>query len=150
MNRLFRVLQQSVSAVHEGRLLRRATQFGAEAKSRLVASSAELVLTENCVRRLHEVLAPDEYLRVMVDSGGCSGYEYKFEIVKQFDAVDDHVFSNKNARVVIDSTSLELMHGATLDFQNELIRSAFRIVKNPNASKGCSCGSSFALKDEQL
>lgn len=57
------------------------------------------------------------------------------------------VFERSGARVVVDKESLELIRGSTLDFEQELIRSAFAVVNNPRAASGCGCGSSFDLKD---
>ena len=56
------------------------------------------------------------------------------------------VFEKEGVRVVVDDLSLEYLRGSTVDYHEELIRSAFRIVLNPNAEKGCSCGTSFSLK----
>ena len=56
------------------------------------------------------------------------------------------IFTRDNAEVVVDSTSLDLIKGATIDYQEEMIRSAFAVVNNPNSESACGCGSSFAAK----
>ncbi|VDK74641.1 unnamed protein product [Dibothriocephalus latus] len=96
-------------------------------------------------KRLREIGEDDGLLRVMVDSGGCSGFQYKFLIEKNINE-DDHVITQSGARVVIDDQSFSLLDGSTLEYEEELIRSGFRVTKNPQAEKGCSCGSSFAVR----
>lgn len=80
-------------------------------------------------------------LRVLVKAGGCSGFEYVFDLDTQKDSAEDLVF---NDVVVIDKTSAELLKGAEIDFVDELIGSDFKI-NNPNAVSGCGCGASFAI-----
>ena len=88
-------------------------------------------------------------MRLQIDGGGCSGFEYKFEVEKADAPVDeeDHVFTRDESSVVVDDSSLEFVRGATIDFQQEMIRSAFAVVDNPNSESACGCGSSFALKN---
>lgn len=103
------------------------------------------LLSDRCRTRLQTVLDPDEILRIGVRGGGCSGFEYEFSVEKAstIKPNEDIVFEGK---VVVDSESIEYMSGAQLDYEDELIRSGFRVVNNPLAEKGCSCGSSFSLK----
>lgn len=118
----------------------------AAACRRGAASSADgaLRLSDSCVDKLRRV-GVGRVLRVSVEGGGCSGFQYRFQLEDQ-PGPDDVLFERHGARVVVDSASLDLLRGATLDYQEELIRSSFRIVDNPQAERGCSCGASFTIK----
>ncbi|XP_052864918.1 iron-sulfur cluster assembly 2 homolog, mitochondrial [Anopheles cruzii] len=114
--------------------------------NRAQASDTTLVqLSTTCVNRLKQICKNDMFLRVSVEGGGCSGFQYKFSIDTQLEN-DDTVVSRDGARVAIDSASVEYLNGATIDFHTELIRSGFRVISNPRAEQGCSCGASFAVK----
>uniref|UniRef100_A0A914C3C9 Iron-sulfur cluster assembly 2 homolog, mitochondrial n=1 Tax=Acrobeloides nanus TaxID=290746 RepID=A0A914C3C9_9BILA len=105
----------------------------------------KLILTSRAVQKLKNIAKEDEFLRIMVDGGGCSGFEYKLSLdTKQNE--DDVLIENDGAKVIIDKISLELVQGSTIDYEEKMMRSAFRITDNPLATKGCSCGASFALK----
>ncbi|MEG3125712.1 iron-sulfur cluster insertion protein ErpA [Sphingomonas sp. GB1N7] len=82
-------------------------------------------------------------LRLAVDGGGCSGFQYKFELA---DAVaDDDVVAETDAvRLVVDAISLDLVRGCAVDYVESLGGAAFK-VENPNAASGCGCGSSFSV-----
>ena len=80
-----------------------------------------------------------------MEGGGCSGFQYKFDFAKDLNK-DDLVFGPDDARVVVDTLSMDYCAGATLDYHEELIRAGFRILANPKAEQSCSCGSSFAIK----
>lgn len=121
-------------------------------RSSLLSSSAYIqkerdliAVTDKCVQKLKQVAEDGEFLRVMVDGGGCSGFQYNFTMdhsVKE----DDKVFEKDGVKVVVDSISMDFLQGSTIDYEEELIRSAFRVTSNPQASQGCSCGVSFSLK----
>jgi len=108
---------------------------------------SSIELTDSCVQRLSDLYQTDSsrLLRVSVEGGGCSGFQYFFNLDSKFDA-EDCVIEKNGAKIVIDRQSLEYLEGATVDFQSELIRSSFRILNNPKADSGCSCGVSFSLK----
>lgn len=82
-------------------------------------------------------------LRLSVEGGGCSGFQYKFGLADAPDA-DDAVAETDGVRLVVDSVSLDLVSGCVVDYVESLGGAAFR-VENPNAAAGCGCGSSFSV-----
>ncbi|XP_051252299.1 iron-sulfur cluster assembly 2 homolog, mitochondrial [Dicentrarchus labrax] len=108
-------------------------------------SEDKVYLTESCVKRLGEIMGKGEYLRIHVEGGGCSGFQYKFAVVSN-KTEEDRVFEQEGVGIIVDQDSLEFVKGATVDFTQELIRSTFLVLKNPQADHGCSCGSSFSVK----
>jgi iron-sulfur cluster assembly accessory protein len=99
-------------------------------------------VSDRAATRISEIVSAGA-LRVAVLAGGCSGFQYKFELD---DAArpDDLVVERGGARVLIDPVSLDLLAGAELDYTDELMGSHFT-VRNPNAASSCGCGTSFAL-----
>ncbi|WP_404479551.1 HesB/IscA family protein [Novosphingobium sp. BL-52-GroH] len=82
-------------------------------------------------------------LRLAVEGGGCSGFQYKFGLADGPEA-DDSVTETDGVRLVVDSVSLDLVSGCVVDFVESLGGAAFK-VENPNAAAGCGCGSSFSV-----
>jgi iron-sulfur cluster assembly accessory protein len=82
-------------------------------------------------------------LRLSVEGGGCSGFQYQFGLAEEL-SDDDVVAETDGVRLVVDPVSLDLVSGCTVDFVESLGGSAFR-VENPNATAGCGCGSSFSV-----
>ena len=114
------------------------------------SGEGSLVITDTAVTRLRELGGAGEeaWLRVSVEGGGCSGFQYKLDLEEGelSMAEDDVVVERDGARVLVDETSLEYLQGATVDYHVELIRAGFRITANPKAEGGCSCGASFNIK----
>ncbi|XP_051881496.1 iron-sulfur cluster assembly 2 homolog, mitochondrial [Pristis pectinata] len=127
------------------RLTGRCFSAGQETESKTGTSQDTVSLSDSCVKRLQKILEKDEFLRVQVEGGGCSGFQYKFILDKTINS-DDRIFEQDGVCVVIDSDSLEYLKGGTVDYSEELIRSSFQILHNPQAEHGCSCGSSFSIK----
>ena len=102
-------------------------------------------ISASAARRLNAILKGDAgaALRISVKGGGCSGFQYAFDVEKAR-ADDDFVVTRDGATVLVDPVSLEMMKGAELDFVDDLMGQAFR-VKNPNAVASCGCGVSFAV-----
>mmetsp|Transcript_15920 Transcript_15920/g.40611 ORF Transcript_15920/g.40611 Transcript_15920/m.40611 type:complete len:86 (+) Transcript_15920:157-414(+) len=84
-------------------------------------------------------------LRVRVDSGGCSGFQYSFSLDGDMQE-EDRVFTKGDVSLVVDDVSLQFLRGATVDFTEELIKSSFEVTSNPNAESSCGCGNSFVVK----
>lgn len=106
-----------------------------------------VTLTDRAAKRIGRILAKQgegTVLRIAVAGGGCSGFQYEYNLVKETPAADDLVLTNGDATVLIDSLSLEFMGGAEIDYVDDLIGQSFQI-RNPNAVAGCGCGTSFAV-----
>jgi iron-sulfur cluster assembly accessory protein len=105
-----------------------------------------VIVTERAARKIGEILGREPagtMLRVSVEGGGCSGFQYKFDTEKSR-ADDDIVIEKGGATVLIDPVSLNYMAGSEIDFVDDLIGSSFKI-NNPKATASCGCGTSFAL-----
>jgi iron-sulfur cluster assembly accessory protein len=105
-----------------------------------------VILTERAARRIGEILKSEPagaMLRVSVEGGGCSGFQYKFDF-DQARTDDDLVLSRDGATVLIDPVSVQYMAGAEIDFVDDLIGASFKI-NNPVAASSCGCGTSFSL-----
>jgi len=105
-----------------------------------------VVVTDNAARRIAEIVASEPatpLFRVSVEGGGCSGFQYKFDLVGEAQA-DDIVLENGAAKVLIDPVSIQYMEGAEIDFVDDLIGAAFK-VSNPVATASCGCGTSFSI-----
>jgi len=105
-------------------------------------------LSESAAKRITELLAEEEngeskFMRVSVEGGGCSGFQYDFGFDDEIKD-DDHVFITHGVKVVVDDMSLDLLNGGELDYVNELLGSYFQVT-NPNASSSCGCGTSFSI-----
>lgn len=82
-------------------------------------------------------------LRLSVEGGGCSGFQYKFELAELPEA-DDLVVERDGVQLLVDAVSLDLLTGSEVDYVESLGGAAFKVT-NPNAASGCGCGSSFAI-----
>ncbi len=102
-------------------------------------------LTDRAAARIAEIAGAQgaSALRVAVLAGGCSGFQYTFDLDRTR-AEDDLVIEHDGARVFIDPASMDLLAGSELDYTNELMGSHFA-VRNPNASSACGCGTSFSV-----
>jgi iron-sulfur cluster assembly accessory protein len=110
-------------------------------------ASNDVVLTERAAKRINRIVSkedPGTVLRISVAGGGCSGFQYEYNLVRETPAEDDIVLTRDGATVLIDSMSLEFMGGAEIDFVDDLIGQSFQI-RNPNAVASCGCGTSFAV-----
>ncbi len=102
-------------------------------------------VTDRAAERIAEIAEANGggALRVAVLAGGCSGFQYKFDLDRETSA-DDVVIEQGSARVFIDPASLDLLAGSELDYKDALMGSHFA-VRNPQATSSCGCGTSFAI-----
>jgi iron-sulfur cluster assembly accessory protein len=108
--------------------------------------TVNVTVSERAVRQIGEILkkeAAGAMLRVSVEGGGCSGFQYRFDI-ERAKAEDDVVIARDGATVLIDPVSLDYMAGSEIDFVDDLIGASFR-VNNPKATASCGCGTSFTI-----
>ena len=106
-------------------------------------------ISETAVSKLNELREkdnrPDMHLRVRVESGGCHGFQYIFDLEDiQEIGKNDSIFSRDGAKVVIDHDSLSILRDSTVDYSTELIGSQFKVT-SPHTSSACGCGSSFSI-----
>ena len=109
-------------------------------------TTSTVTLSSRAARRINQITAREpqnKMLRVSVEGGGCSGFQYKFNLVANADS-DDLVVENDGATMVVDAVSLPFLNGSEVDFVDELIGAMFT-VKNPNATASCGCGTSFTI-----
>jgi len=105
-----------------------------------------ITLSQNAARRLHELARTEGrpvMLRVAVDAGGCSGFQYNFDLVDRPEAGDLKI-EHDGAAALVDETSMVLLQGSEIDFIDEIAGAQFRI-RNPNARTSCGCGVSFSI-----
>jgi iron-sulfur cluster assembly accessory protein len=107
---------------------------------------ASITVSERAARRIGDILKGEPrgtMLRVSIEGGGCSGFQYKFDMDRTR-AADDLVISRDGAVILIDPVSVNYMAGSEIDFVDDLIGASFK-VNNPQAKASCGCGTSFAL-----
>ena len=104
-------------------------------------------MTQNAVQRLKTLIAEKEktdlMLRVYVQGGGCSGFQYGFQFEEQREK-DDFEFERDGVKLLVDSMSFQYLAGSEINFIDDLMGTRF-VVSNPNAATTCGCGSSFAI-----
>lgn len=108
--------------------------------------ASEIALSPSAAARVAAIAAKQgapAILRLSVDGGGCSGFQYKFEMAPAADG-DDARTETDGVTLVVDPASLDLVRGCTVDFVENLGGAAFK-VDNPNAASGCGCGTSFSV-----
>jgi iron-sulfur cluster assembly accessory protein len=108
------------------------------------------IVTDSAAKRITDIIAQqklsdDHFFRLIVEGGGCSGFQYKMEMDNTLND-DDIVIEKDGTKTVIDDISMPYLEGSTLDYQTSLGGSMMKII-NPNASSSCGCGVSFDMKD---
>lgn len=122
------------------------TQESAEASAAPPVDTMGLHVTQAALDRV-AVLMKDEptgtMLRVSVEGGGCSGFQYKYELTQEM-LDDDVVLGDSRVKVLVDAVSLPYLADSAIDYKTTLMGASFEI-ENPNATASCGCGTSFSL-----
>lgn len=122
------------------------TELAAQPTPDLAEPPTPLVFTDSAAAKVADLIAeegnPELKLRVFVQGGGCSGFQYGFTFD---DAVneDDTLFEKNGVTLLVDSMSFQYLVGAEIDYKEDINGSQF-VIKNPNAQTTCGCGSSFS------
>jgi len=109
-------------------------------------TSGNVTVTDRATQKIAAILKSEPagaMLRVSVEGGGCSGFQYKFDVERE-KAEDDLVIARNDATVLIDPVSVGFLAGSEIDYVDDLIGASFKI-NNPNAKSSCGCGTSFSL-----
>lgn len=110
-------------------------------------NNSAIVLTNGAARKIGELIAKDGnpalMLRVYIEGGGCSGFQYGFELASDAND-DDTVVENAGVKMLVDALSYQYLMGSEVDYKEDLMGARF-VVSNPNASTTCGCGASFGI-----
>jgi iron-sulfur cluster assembly accessory protein len=109
--------------------------------------TTDLTMTDRAARRIGEILKGEPSgarLRLSVMGGGCSGFQYKFDVEREAAADDDVSIVRDGVTMLVDSVSMQYLAGSEVDFVDDLIGASFK-VNNPKAKASCGCGTSFSL-----
>jgi iron-sulfur cluster insertion protein len=122
------------------------TNTAVEQSSALAEPPIPLIFTDSAAAKVADLIAEegntDLKLRVFVQGGGCSGFQYGFTFDEAVNE-DDTTFEKNGVTLLVDSMSFQYLVGAEIDYKEDIIGSQF-VIKNPNATTTCGCGSSFS------
>ena len=107
----------------------------------------DLTMTERAAQRIGQILKGEPsgaMLRLSVMGGGCSGFQYKFDVEREAAAADDVSIVRDGVTMLVDTVSMQYLAGSEVDFVDDLIGASFK-VNNPKAKASCGCGTSFSL-----
>jgi iron-sulfur cluster assembly accessory protein len=111
--------------------------------------SGQISLQQSAIQKLSQLTKGRGFpvaLRLRVESGGCGGFSYQFDVVSQKEIGEqDSVFEQDGQKVVVDDVSLTFLKECEIDYHEEMVKSSFRVLKNAMADSSCGCGSSFSV-----
>jgi iron-sulfur cluster insertion protein len=106
-----------------------------------------LVISDSAAKKIKSIIDEEDSslkLRIFVEGGGCSGFQYGFTLEENPPAEDDFTFEKDGIQVVVDVMSMQYLNEAEIDYEQSLLGAEFKI-KNPNVKATCGCGSSFTV-----